>query len=109
MDYFFDWKLIIEDVLERKAITFGMIAFAALIPLAVTSFKFMMKKMGKKWQRLHQLIYVLAIFAVTHNYMMLKADVQVPTIHAIILAILLSFRLYYYFQKRSKSQQKRVA
>ena len=109
LDYFFDWELIIEDVLERKAITFGMIAFVGLIPLAVTSFKFMMKKMGKNWQKLHSLIYIITILAVTHNYMMVKADVLVPTIHAIILAILLSYRVYVNWLKYKTSNKKRMA
>ncbi len=109
LDYFFDWELIIEDVLERKAITFGMIAFACLIPLAATSFKFMMKKMGKNWQKLHRLIYIITILAVTHNYMMVKADVLVPTIHAMILAILLSYRVYVNWLKYKTSNKKRVA
>jgi sulfoxide reductase heme-binding subunit YedZ len=109
LDYFFDWTLIIEDVVERKAITFGMLAFACLLILALTSFKFAVKKLGKRWQKLHRLIYLLTILAVTHNYMMVKADVLIPTIHAIILAILLSYRLYVYVKKNKTSNKKRIA
>ncbi|MBT5188010.1 MAG: sulfoxide reductase heme-binding subunit YedZ [Kordiimonadaceae bacterium] len=109
LDYFFDWELIIEDVLERKAITFGMLALVGLLILAATSFKFAVKKLGKKWQKLHRLIYPLTIFAVTHNYMMVKADVLIPTIHAIILAMLLSYRLYMYVQINKNSNKIRIA
>ncbi|MCC3862015.1 sulfite oxidase heme-binding subunit YedZ [Pseudemcibacter aquimaris] len=102
LDYFFDWTLILEDIFKRPAITFGMLAFVLLVPLAVTSASYFMKKMGKAWQKLHNIIYVITIFAVTHNYMMVKADVLVPTIHAIILAGLLGYRLYSYKIKQTK-------
>lgn len=102
LDHFFDFELIIEDILKRPAITFGMLGFTLLIPLAVTSFKAMIKKLGKNWQRLHKLIYVVTISAVTHNFMMVKADVLIPTIHAIILLSLLGYRVYAYKNKRIK-------
>lgn len=102
LDYFFDWTLILEDIFKRPALTFGMIGFAMLVPLAVTSMSYFMKKMGKSWQKLHNTIYVLTVFAVTHNYMMVKADVLIPTIHAIILVSLLLYRVYNYKNKRLK-------
>lgn len=108
LDYFFDWPLILEDIFKRPALTLGMLAFAMLIPLAVTSFKFAMKKMGSSWQKLHRLIYVLTIFAVAHNYMMVKADVLVPIIHAIILAVLLGVRVTLNVKKRNVRQKKRL-
>ncbi|MDA0708249.1 MAG: sulfoxide reductase heme-binding subunit YedZ [Proteobacteria bacterium] len=100
LDYFFDWQLIVEDILKRNAITFGMLAFTLLIPLAVTSNKFMIKKLSKNWQKLHMIFYGIAVLAVVHNYMMVKADVLIPSIHAIILAILLGYRLTTYIIKR---------
>ena len=100
LDYFFDWALILEDIFKRPAITFGMLAFTLLIPLAVTSFKFMMRKLGKNWQKLHRAIYVITIFAVIHNYMMVKADVLIPVIHAMILTSLLGYRVYLNYNKR---------
>ncbi len=56
LDYFFDWQLIFEDIVKRPAITFGMLAFVMLIPLALTSFNFMVKKLGKNWLKLHQTV-----------------------------------------------------
>jgi len=106
LDYFFDWQLILEDIFKRPAITFGMLGFTLLIPLAVTSFKRMIKKLGKNWQKLHRLIYVLTIFAVIHNYMMVKADVLIPIIHAIILVSLLGYRVYLNKNKRMKRAKK---
>ena len=109
LDYFFDWQLIIEDIFKRPALTFGMLAFTMLIPLALTSFKYMMRKMGSNWQKLHRLVYVLAIFAIIHNYMMVKADVLIPVIHAIILAGLLGYRVYLNWFKRRKRSNKQLA
>ncbi len=109
LDYFFDWELIIEDIFKRPAITFGMLAFTMLIPLAVTSFKFMMKKMGKNWQKLHQTLYTLTIFAIIHNYMMVKADVLIPLIHAMILSVLLGYRVYLNYKKRKIRSKNQIA
>lgn len=100
LDYFFDWPLILEDIFKRPAITFGMLAFTLLIPLAVTSINFMVRKLGKNWQKLHRLLYLLTISAVIHNYMMVKADVLIPIIHAIILFSLLGYRIYLNWHKR---------
>ncbi len=109
LDYFFDWALIIEDIFKRPAITFGMLAFTLLIPLAVTSFKFMVKKLGKNWQKLHRAIYVITICAVIHNYMMVKADVLIPVIHAMILTSLLGYRVYLNYNKRKIRLKKQTA
>jgi methionine sulfoxide reductase heme-binding subunit len=109
LDYYFDWPLIIEDIFKRPAISFGMMAFCLLIPLAVTSFKFVIKKMAKSWQTLHQLIYLLTIFAVIHNYMMVKADVLVPIIHGIILSFLLGYRIITRWNKQKSIFKKQLA
>ena len=93
LDHFFDWATIIKDVIKRPAITFGMIAATLLIPLAVTSTKGWVRRLGKKWIKLHQLIYIIGALAVVHNIMMVKADLREPLIHLGILIILLGYRL----------------
>lgn len=100
LDYFFDWMLILEDIFKRPAITFGMLAFLLLIPLAITSFKYFIKKMAANWKSLHRIIYIITIFAITHNYMMVKADILIPVIHAIILSCLLTLRIYFSLDKK---------
>ena len=105
LDYFFDWPLILEDIFKRPAITFGMLAFTMLIPLAVTSIKFIIKKMAANWQKLHRLIYLITVFAVVHNYMMVKADVLIPVIHAMILFGLLGVRVFLSFKKRKRAMK----
>lgn len=94
LDQFFDLNSICKDVIKRPFITIGFAAFIMLIPLAITSTNAMMKKLGgKRWQMLHRLIYLVAIFGVLHYWWLVKKDVTQPLIYAVVLAILLSYRL----------------
>ena len=94
LDQFFDWREIWADVVHRKFITVGMIGLVLLIPLAATSTKGMIRRLGgPRWQRLHRLVYVIAVAAVVHFYMMVKADVREPLVYAGILALLLGYRV----------------
>lgn len=89
----FDWWEIWLDIVERPFITIGMLSFILLIPLAVTSTRAAIRKLGKNWLRLHQLVYPIAIFSVLHFWWLVKADTQEPLIYALILTLLLSERL----------------
>lgn len=93
-DQFFDWEEIWLDILDRPFITIGMVAVVLLTPLAITSTKGMIRRLGKNWKRLHSLVYLISILAVIHFWWMVKLDVTEPVIYSIILAILLSERLY---------------
>lgn len=94
IDYFFDWSSIWSDILKRRYITIGMLTLLLLTPLAVTSTKKMIRRLGaRRWQRLHRVVYVAAALAVIHYTLMTKADYMVPAIHGTILAILLLARL----------------
>jgi sulfoxide reductase heme-binding subunit YedZ len=85
---------IVEDVVERPYITVGVTAFVLLIPLAVTSTKRWIKRLGaKRWQRLHRLVYVAAIAAVLHFLWLVKADMFQPLVLAVVLAVLLGARV----------------
>lgn len=92
LDHFFDWDEILIDIVKRPYITFGMLAFTLLIPLAVTSSKKMMKRLGKRWKLLHKLIYVIAILGVMHFLLLVKADYKEPVIYALILLSLFLLR-----------------
>jgi len=95
LDHLFDWRTIVNDVIRRPYITVGMTAFVLLIPLAVTSTNRLMRRLGpKRWKRLHQLVYLIAILGVVHFYMLVKADRTLPLIYGAILAILLGYRLW---------------
>jgi sulfoxide reductase heme-binding subunit YedZ len=89
----FDWWEVWLDIVERPFITIGMLSFILLVPLAVTSTRAAIRKLGKNWLRLHQLIYPIAIFTVLHFWWLVKIDTQEPMIYALILTILLSERL----------------
>ena len=100
LDQFFDWQGIWHDILKRPFITVGMLAFVCLIPLAITSPKIMLRRLGKRWKTLHTLIYPLSILAVLHFWWMkdAKSDVTEPLIYALLLAALLGERLYQRFK-----------
>ena len=93
LDHFFDWEEIIVDIVKRPFITLGMLAFILLLPLAFTSNKKMMKRLGQRWKSLHKLIYVIAILGVLHFLLLVKADLREPIIYAFVLATLFVVRL----------------
>jgi sulfoxide reductase heme-binding subunit YedZ len=100
-----EWSLakLWEDVVLRTYIMLGMAALTLMIPLAVTSTNGMIRRLGRKtWDRIHWLIFPLAILAVAHNLLMVKAIDGDPTIHAVILAALLLWRLARWGLKRLK-------
>jgi len=84
----------IDDVLSKKFIFFGMLALLLMVPLAATSTNGMIKRLGAaKWKRLHQLAYVAAMLGALHFWMSKKADKSLPWAFAIVLAILLGYRV----------------
>lgn len=93
LDHFFDWEEIFTDIVKRPYITFGVLAFLFLTPLAFTSTKKMMKRLGKRWKSLHKLIYVIGILGVLHFLLLVKADYREPIIYTIILSVLFVVRL----------------
>jgi sulfoxide reductase heme-binding subunit YedZ len=93
LDLFFDFAAIAKDIFKRPYITVGFTAFALLIPLAVTSTSGMIRRLGKRWQQLHRLVYVAAIAAVIHFYWLVKADIRWPVMYGSVLALLLGYRL----------------
>jgi sulfoxide reductase heme-binding subunit YedZ len=93
IDQRFDLAVIVEDIFERPYITVGFTALMLLLPLALTSTKGMMRRLGKNWKKLHRLVYVAAILGVWHFYWQVKLDTLQAAIYAAILAGLLAFRL----------------
>lgn len=94
VDLFFDWAALWKDVVKRTYITLGMGCFVLLLPLAVTSTDGMIRRMGgKAWRKLHRLVYPAAILGVAHFWLMVKADLREPVVYALILAVLLGWRL----------------
>jgi sulfoxide reductase heme-binding subunit YedZ len=94
VDKFFDFKEIWADVAKRPYITMGFTAFVCMIPLAITSTTGWIRRMGgKRWQLLHRLVYASAIAGVIHYYWLVKSDIRQPRLYAILVGVLLAFRL----------------
>jgi sulfoxide reductase heme-binding subunit YedZ len=93
LDQRFELAAVIEDIAKRPYITVGMTALLLLIPLAVTSTNGMMRRLGKNWQKLHRLVYVIAILGVWHFYWQVKLDTLEALVYAGILFALLGYRL----------------
>jgi methionine sulfoxide reductase heme-binding subunit len=81
-----------QDIAKRPYITIGFLALLMLIPLAITSTNGMMRRLGRRWQTLHRLVYAIAILGVWHYYWQVKRDVREPLLYAAILAVLLGYR-----------------
>jgi sulfoxide reductase heme-binding subunit YedZ len=95
LDQGLDFAAIFEDVIKRPYITLGMTGLLLLIPLAITSTKGMMRRLGRRWQKLHRLVYVIAIAGVWHFYWQVKLDTLDASLYALVLTVLLATRVYY--------------
>ena len=95
LDQGLDISAIVEDIIKRPYITLGMTGLLLLIPLAVTSTKGMMRRLGRRWQKLHRLVYVIAVVGVWHFYWQVKLDTLDATIYALLLTVLLITRVHY--------------
>lgn len=93
LDQFFELAAIAKDIVKRPFVTVGFAAFILLIPLAVTSNHAMMRRLGRRWQRLHRLIYLIALLGVVHYLWLVKKDLTEPLIYGGMLALLLVLRL----------------
>ena len=83
-----------DDVVKRPYITVGSAAFIVMVPLAFTSTAGMIRRLGRRWQTLHRLVYASAICGVVHYWWLVKADVTRPLTYAAVVAVLLGFRVY---------------
>ena len=93
LDQFFDPAAIARDIVKRPFITVGFSAFVLLIPLAATSTHAMMRRLGRRWQQLHRLVYPIALLGVVHFLWLVKKDLTEPLVYGAILALLLALRL----------------
>lgn len=84
---------IMSDILERPYITAGTLALLILIPLAMTSTKGMMKRLGKRWTSLHRLVYLAATAAIVHYVWLTRGDQIEPLIYLFVLFVLMLFRV----------------
>jgi sulfoxide reductase heme-binding subunit YedZ len=100
---YFDVHAILADILKRRYVTVGMAAWLLLLPLALTSTKWSIRKLGKNWQRLHRLVYVAAFLGVVHYWWLVKPGVFTPaTITALLFAVLLARPLLTWINNRRR-------
>jgi methionine sulfoxide reductase heme-binding subunit len=104
LDWFFDFESMAADLVERPFITMGMITFLLLVPLAATSTAGMIRRLGKRWQMLHRLVYVAGVTAVIHFWWVVKADFTEPRFFALALGVLLGFRAWWTLRTRLSSR-----
>ncbi len=86
------WHNIVTDIAKRPYITVGFAAWLMLLPLALTSTRGMMRRLGRNWSRLHRLVYVIGVFGVLHYAWLVKEDLREPLIYGLVLALLLAAR-----------------
>jgi len=89
----FDWDTLLEDIGKRPYITVGFTALVLMTPLAVTSTNRFQRKLGRRWVKLHRLVYPIAILAVVHYWWQVKLDIRDPLLYAVLLAVLLGVRV----------------
>jgi methionine sulfoxide reductase heme-binding subunit len=109
LDKFFDIHEMLHDIAKRRFITAGMTAFVLMIPLAVTSTKWAIRKLGgKRWQILHRLIYASAAGGVIHYIWLVKADLRKPLEYGAVLAALLFCRVFAWGVSRMKATARSI-
>ena len=104
LDLGFQLSWISEDIMERPYVTVGFAAFVLLIPLAVTSTRGWIRRLGRRWATLHRLVYITAALGVIHFYWLVKADTSLPLLFAGILTLLLASRVGPWHEKRKRRQ-----
>lgn len=93
LDKFFDVQAMWADVIKRRYITVGMLSFALMVPLAITSTAGWIRRLGgKRWQLLHRAVYISAIAGVVHYWWLVKSDIRKPAMYGAMVAVLLGWR-----------------
>lgn len=93
-DHAFDPVAIVRDIVKRPFITVGFTTLVLMAPLAATSTNAMVRRLGaRRWTALHKVIYLIAPLGVLHFWWMVKRDISEPAVYAVVLAVLLGYRL----------------
>jgi methionine sulfoxide reductase heme-binding subunit len=103
-DLTFAFGTMVTDVLKRPFIAFGFAALMLLLPLAVTSTKGWIRRLGKRWTQLHRVVYIAAILAVLHFAWKVKVFTGDPVIYAAVLTLLLAFRMFWALRARTRTR-----
>ena len=105
LDQTFNFAAIVEDITERPFITIGVFGILSMAPLAITSTNNWRRKLGRNWNRLHQLVYLTGIAACWHFYWQVKKDLTEPFIYCSIVAVLLGARIIHTWRRKQRAVQ----
>jgi len=109
LDKYFAFGEMMADVLKRPFITAGFVAFVAMVPLAITSTKGWIRRLGRRWQVLHRLIYVSGAAAAVHFVWKVKVVIGEPIYYALAIALLLGFRVVWQLKSAKSVRAQRVS
>jgi sulfoxide reductase heme-binding subunit YedZ len=109
LDKYFAFGEMLADVIKRPFITAGFVAFVAMVPLALTSTKGWIRRLGRRWQTLHRLIYVSGVAAAVHFVWKVKVAIGEPVYYAIAIAALLGFRVIWQLRASKTFRAQRVS
>jgi sulfoxide reductase heme-binding subunit YedZ len=87
------WQDLGREIAERPYITFGFLAFVLLVPLGMTSVQFAQRKLGRRWKKLHRLVYVINILAVLHVTWIVRSSIADALLYGLLVLLLLGYRL----------------
>jgi len=107
VDWFFAWGDMWQEIVKHKYILIGMLTWLILLPLAITSTTGWVRRLGKRWARLHRLIYVAAITGTIHYLWAVKKDTFFPLVYLAVFALLLAFRVISARRRSSPAQRRR--
>ena len=105
LDLSLSWAQIVDEVPQSPYVLVGLTAYLLLIPLAATSTRKMVKRLGKNWKKLHRLVYAAACLGVIHFFWLVKADLTEPSIYALILVILFIVRIVHALVKKRRAAE----
>ncbi|HEY1899646.1 MAG TPA: protein-methionine-sulfoxide reductase heme-binding subunit MsrQ [Steroidobacteraceae bacterium] len=108
LDQQLNYHSVLQDIVKRPYITIGFAALLLLIPLAITSTNRMMRRLGRRWQKLHRLIYLIAILGVWHYWWQVKKDIRQPLLYVGMLAVLLGYRVLVAVLNRARARAARA-
>jgi methionine sulfoxide reductase heme-binding subunit len=108
VDQFFAFGFILKDIAKRPFITMGFLAFVLMVPLAITSTKGWIRRLGKRWQMLHRLIYISAVCAAVHYLWKVKVMIGSPVYYGVAIGLLIAWRLVWQVRSSNSRRTQRV-
>ena len=105
LDLGLQWGILLEDIAERPYITVGFTGLVLLVPLVATSTQAMQRRLGRRWVKLHRLVYVIAVLGVVHYWWQVKSDTDIaePLLYSFLLAVLFGARLLHHRSVHAKA------